>query len=134
MSANREVLTAEERFFAALAAGDRDALEHVAGEDLVLVDVMSGSEVPGAVFAELIGSRRLIFVSIERLEARVRHYDAAAIVTGRTRMAGRFDGRSFQVHSRYTHVYTLDQDGWRLVAAQGTPVVEGGPEATAPAR
>jgi ketosteroid isomerase-like protein len=119
-----EVLVAENRFFAALASGDRETLEHVVGDDCVLIDVMTGSVVPGADFVELVGSRRLIFESIEQLGTRVRLYDGTAIVNGRTRMAGRFDGQGFQVHSRYTHVYVSGRNGWRLVAAQGTPVAD----------
>jgi uncharacterized protein DUF4440 len=130
MSTHREVLASEDRFFAALSGRDRDGLERVLGTDFVLIDVMTGSEVPRAVFLDLVGSQRLIFDSIERLDARMRLYGAAAIVTGRTRMVGRYDAQSFRVHSRYTHAYMHTPGGWRLVAAQGTQVAEAGqPEA-----
>jgi len=124
MSTGTEVMQSEDHFFAALTSGDRSGLVAVVGDEFILIDVMTGSEVPQAVFVELVGSRRLIFESIERLEGRVRLYDTTAIVTGRTRMSGRFDGHAFRVHSRYTHVYAHGRDGWRLVSAQGTPVVE----------
>ena len=122
MNTESAVLTTEADFFAALSKGDRKALESVVADDCVLIDVLSGSEVPRAVFVESVGSRRLVFESIERLDARVRLYDGTAVVTGQTRMIGRFDRRAFQVHSRYTHVYVHGRDGFRLVNAQGTPV------------
>jgi ketosteroid isomerase-like protein len=118
---DRSVLLAEERFFAALNDGDREALENVVAEDCVLIDVLTGSEVPRSDFVHLVGSGRLVFESIERLGARVRWYGGTAIVTGQTRMSGRFDKQTFQVRSRYTHVYAEDRGGLRLVNAQGTP-------------
>ena len=115
-------LKTEDDFFAALSSGDRRALEGVVADDCLLIDVLSGSEVPRTVFVEAVGSRRLVFESIERLGARVRLYGGTAVVTGETRMIGRFDGQSFRVHSRYTHVYVEQHGRWRLVAAQGTPI------------
>ena len=57
-------------------------------DDCVLVDVLTGSEVPRATFVELVGSRPLRFESIERFGARVRLYTGTAVVTDRTRMTG----------------------------------------------
>jgi ketosteroid isomerase-like protein len=39
-------------------------------------------------------------------------------------MTMRFLDSESTVESRYTHVYAHDTDGWRLLAAQGTPVVD----------
>ena len=124
MNAEGAVLAAENRFFAALSRGDREALADEVAEDCLLIDVLTGSEIPRAGFLEVVGSRRLVFEAIERLGARVRQYGTTAVVTGQTRMAGRFDGRPFRVHSRYTHLYAHIRDGFRLVNAQGTPVVD----------
>ena len=122
MNDERSVLMTEDRFFAALSKGDREALGSVVADDCALIDVLTGSEVPPSVFVEIVGSRRLVFESIERLGARVRLYGDTAVVTGQTRMIGWFDGQSFQAHSRYTHLYVRGRDGFRLVNAQGTPV------------
>jgi ketosteroid isomerase-like protein len=122
MNAQNRVLMAEERFFSALSRRDRKTLESVVADDCVLIDVLTGSEVPGAVFVDLVGSERLVFDSIERLDARVRLYDTTAVVTGETQMIGRFDAQPFRVRSRYTHVYAQGPDGFCLVNAQGTPV------------
>ena len=122
MNSDRAVLLAGDRFFAALSKSDREALGNVVADDCVLIDVMTGSEVPRSDFVEIVGSRRLVFESIERPGARVRLYGGTAVVTGQTRMIGRFAAQAFQVHSRYTHVYVRGRDGFRLVNAQGTPV------------
>ena len=122
MNTDRMALLAEARFFAALHEGDRATLEDVVADDGVLIDVMTGSEIPRAEFIDLVSSGRLVFDAIERLGSRVRLYDGIAIVTGQTRMTGRFDEQTFQVRSRYTHVYAEIRGGFRLVNAQGTPV------------
>jgi ketosteroid isomerase-like protein len=122
MNTESAVLMAEDRFFSALSKHDCEALGDVVADDCVLIDVMTGSEVPCAVFLEVVCSRQLVFDSIERLGARIRLYGGAAVVTGQTRMIGHLDAQAFQVHSRYTHVYAHGRDGFRLVNAQGTPV------------
>jgi ketosteroid isomerase-like protein len=119
-----EVLAAEERFFNALLEADGEALRAVLTPDFVLIDVMTGSEIAGPALVDVVGSGQLRFEAIERLDSRVRRYGSAAVVTGRTRMRGRFGGEPFGAHSRYTHVYVRDEGRWRLASAQGTPVAE----------
>jgi ketosteroid isomerase-like protein len=123
MNTESAVLAVEDRFFAALSEGDRQTLETIVADDCILIDVLTGAEVPGPLFVEALGSRRLVFQSIERLEAKARVYDGTTIVTGQTRLVGHFEAKSFQVHSRYTHVYARVRAGLRLVNGQGTPVV-----------
>jgi ketosteroid isomerase-like protein len=122
MSAESDVRAAEARFFAALLQGKGGELEGILGPDFILIDVMTGSEIPRGVLVDLVGSRQLVFESVERQEARVRLYGGTAIVTGATRMSGHFGDQRFGAHSRYTHVYVHGRDGWRLVTAQGTPI------------
>jgi hypothetical protein len=122
METRSEVLAAEDRFFQALLQGDGGGLQAVLAPDFLLIDVMSGSEIPGAVLVDLVGSRQLRFDSVERLDSRLRLYGEAAVVTGQTRMHGRFGEQPFGAHSRYTHVYVHTEGVWRLASAQGTPI------------
>ena len=122
MSADVDVRTAEATFFDALLRGSREQLEGVLGPDFVLVDVMTGSEIPRVVLVDLVGSGKLVFDSIEHLGAQVRLYPGMAVVTGATRMRGHYGEQGFGAHSRYTHVYEQALHRWRLVAAQGTPI------------
>jgi len=123
MDIETEVKAAEDRFFEALLLGDRAGLDQVLDNDFLLVDVMTGSEVPKAALLDVVGSRQLVFEAVARIDARVRPYDGTAVVTGQTRMKGQYGGVSFSAHSRYTHVYVRRAGGgWRLVSAQGTPI------------
>jgi ketosteroid isomerase-like protein len=122
MATEDDVAAAEERFFAALLGGDGEALDAILMPDFVLVDVMTGSEIPGPVLRELVSGSQLLFESIERIDSRIRAYGSAAVVTGQTRMRGRYQQQPWSAHSRYTHIYIHGEDGWRLASAQGTAI------------
>jgi ketosteroid isomerase-like protein len=121
-TAHDDVLAAEDEFFRALLRGDGGALGRVLTPDFLLIDVMTGSEIPMPVLVDLVGSRQLRFESVERIDARVRRYGTAAVVTGQTRMRGRFGEQPFAANSRYTHVYVRVGNTWQLASAQGTPI------------
>ncbi len=121
-----EVSQAEGRFFAALLQADGGALDALLTPDFLLIDVMSGSEIPGPAMRDVVAGGQLVFESIERIDSRVRAYGSAAIVTGQTRMRGRYQQQPWSAHSRYTHVYVRGDDGWRLASAQGTPIAATG--------
>ena len=120
------MLAAEDQFFQALLRGDRASLERVLAPDFLLIDVMTGSEIPRPVLLELVGSRQLVFASVERIDAQVRLYGKAAVVTGQTRMQGHYGEQRFGAHSRYTHVYVRAGSTWHLASAQGTPIAATG--------
>jgi ketosteroid isomerase-like protein len=122
MTIEHAAMKAEHAFFDALLRGDGPALQAVLTADFLLIDVMSGSEIPGDVLIDLVGSRQLRFESIERIDSRLRQFGDTAIVTGQTRMRGGFGDQRFEAHSRYTHVYVRDEERWRLASAQGTPI------------
>ena len=112
----------EQEFFTALTEANVGALNRILADDFVLIDVMTGSEVPKPALLDIVGGAQLKFAAIDRLEFRVRVYGMVAVITGRTEMSGSFDGQPFQVSSRYTHVFVEDGDSWRMVAAQGTQI------------
>lgn len=122
MDFESEVAAAEDSYFQALLRSDRNGLGRVLGQDFLLIDVMTGSEIPRTVLVDLVGSRQLVFESVERIDARVRMYGSTAVVTGQTRMQGRYGDQPFSAHSRYTHVYVRGPAGWQLVTAQGTSI------------
>ena len=124
MSARDEVLAVEQRFFDALVAGDAGALDELLLDDFLIVDVMMGSVVPKGPFIGAVAEGHVTFQRIDREEADVRLYGDAAVVVGRTRMAGKFGGTPFEASSRYTHVF-IKQGSWRMASAQGTQIVEG---------
>ena len=113
---------AESAFFESLTKGDVDKLRQIVSEDIVLIDVMSGTEVSGSQFAEVLQSGSLKFDSIDRIGFRVRNYNGVAIITGQTVMVGAYEGQQFQINSAYTHVFVKEDKRWRMVSAQGTPM------------
>jgi hypothetical protein len=69
MTKQNRVLAAEDRFFDALLDGNGEALRAVLTPDFVLIDVMTGSEIPGSVLVDLVGGGQLVFEAVERIDA-----------------------------------------------------------------
>jgi ketosteroid isomerase-like protein len=122
MTTEDELEQAEGQFFDALLRSDAAELAKLLDPEFLLIDVITGSEIPGHVLVDVVRSGQLVFDSIERVDRRVRLYPYVSIVTGQTRIRGRVDRDAFETHSRYTHVYVPAAGGWRLVSAQGTPI------------
>jgi ketosteroid isomerase-like protein len=64
MTKRDAVSAAEDRFFGALLQGDGDVLRALLTPDFVLIDVMTGSEIPGPVLVDLVGGRQLVFEAV----------------------------------------------------------------------
>ena len=118
-------LPTERRFFASLIRADVQALDSILGEDFLLIDVMTGSEITKSTLLAVLGSGQLKFETINPFEQRIRTYRETAVVTGRTQMSGRFQENPFTASSRYTYVYVKAQHQWQLVSAQGTQITGG---------
>ncbi|HET9793864.1 MAG TPA: nuclear transport factor 2 family protein [Thermoanaerobaculia bacterium] len=119
-----EPSTADRRFFSALLSGNLGALDDLLTPDFLLVDVARGGEIGKEAFLAAIRTGRLSFERIDAGEPRVRVHGTAAIVTGRTSMAGHAGDAPFSAKSRYTHVFVVADGRWRLASAQGTPIAE----------
>jgi Domain of unknown function (DUF4440) len=124
MRSPADVLRAEKSFFDALVRPQAGGLDRLLADDFSLAD-LSGGLMSKAALIEAVFSGKLRFEAIEPVEAEVRFYGPAAIVTGRTEMRGSFEQTSFVVQSRYTHVFVEREGGVCLVAAQGTPISTG---------
>jgi ketosteroid isomerase-like protein len=115
----------DHRFFTALRAGDVAALAGLLSDDFVLIDVMRGAEVTRDELIAAVGGGQLRFDVIDVVSFRARRYGSVAMISGETRMRGRFGDTEWSAHSRYTHVYADQSQNWRLVSAQGTAIVGG---------
>jgi ketosteroid isomerase-like protein len=113
---------ADQGFFTALTGGDADALDALLTDDFLLVDVLRGDVMQRANLVGAIRDGLLRFDAIVPEEAVVRRYGDAAIVVGRTEMAGSFAQTPWRARSRYTHVFVRRDGRWRLASAQGTPI------------
>jgi ketosteroid isomerase-like protein len=130
MSDNMTPRSTEQIFFASLLASDVKALDGVLTDDFLLVDAMRGTEVDRKKLCSALGSRQIRFEEITPEDCRVRLYGTTAVINGRTHMRGRLGDQHFSVHSRYTHVFRQQEDQWRLVSAQGTPISPDDPVCT----
>lgn len=54
----------------------------------------------------------------------VHRYGDTALLTGTTRMSGRYDGKPFQSHYRYIDTYVRENGRWSIVAVQITAIAE----------
>jgi ketosteroid isomerase-like protein len=124
VNGDADPVAADDAFFAALVAADGTALDALLADDFAIIDVMRGAEADKAAFVAVLGDGQVVFDSIEPADRRVRVYAGTAVITGRTSMSGSFAGAPFSAASRYTHVFVDQDDRWRLVAAQGTQIVE----------
>ena len=115
-------LETDRQFFRALLEANAAKLDGILAEDFILIDALSGSEIPKPALLAAVASFQVKLEAVDVLESRVRLYPGIAVVTGRTKMSGRFGGSPFSVSSRYTHVYIEQLGRWRLLSAQGTPI------------
>jgi len=60
--------------------------------------------------------------SVEDFEVRV--YGEVALLSGRTRMTGRYQGKPFTSHYRYTDVYVRNGAKWQVVSVQTTQLAK----------
>jgi len=117
-----EPIGADREFLRALVAREFDLVERILADDFVLID-LSGAVVPKEGFLAGLRSGDLNFEAIQPEDVSAHVYDGTALVRGRTAMRGSFKGAPFAFNSRYTHTYIQQSGRWRMVAAQGTPIV-----------
>jgi ketosteroid isomerase-like protein len=123
---NDALVQADLGLFAALLDSDIAALERLLADQFLIVDVISGSVHTRAGFLAAICGGTVSFLEIRTSpdEAEIRILDSGVgIVIGRSAMTlSDTEGAVTQVASRYTHVFQLDGETWRLVSAQGTQI------------
>jgi ketosteroid isomerase-like protein len=117
--------TTDDRFFTALLDADAPALQELLAPDFTIIDVMAASVVGKDPLIAAVRDGVIGFDSIDVEERATRSYGYdTAVIVGSTRMSGTFAGAPFSVHSRYTHVFVLQDSCWRLANAQGTQIGE----------
>ena len=124
MSKPTDAATADRQFFELLLASNTAELTEFLAESFQLIAVGTGEVVPKAEFVDALQSGLLRFHAITPTETEVRTYGDCAVVTGRTEMSVSMGSHRSAVRSRYAHVYVKQRDAWRMVSAQGTPIVQ----------
>ena len=124
-------LTAQaDRWDKAIVARDRVAIEANMAEDFRQIDRAGNIEtkasfVDGVMAADL----EIEPYTVEDFELRL--YGDVALLSGRTRMAGRYQGKPFSSHYRYIDIYVRRDGEWKIVSVQISPMPADAPAAAA---
>jgi ketosteroid isomerase-like protein len=115
----KELREIEDQLAAAWVAGDRSVHERVLAEDWSVIDAQGRIRNKAEVLEEMFrpGERELTG-TID--EVNVRPYGDWAIVTGKTYVAGRYEGNEIKVTLRFMDVFRRREGTWQVVASQAT--------------
>ncbi|HVF47952.1 MAG TPA: nuclear transport factor 2 family protein [Pyrinomonadaceae bacterium] len=114
-----ELTKIEHELAAAWVAGDHSFHERILSDDWSVIDpsgrVLTKAEVLNEAFT---GERSITEGEIDQIN--VRDFGDWAVVTGRTRMSGSYQGEEMKVTLRFMDVFDRSSGEWRCVASQGT--------------
>ena len=123
MDAEKELALIEEQLAASWVAGDHTYHQRVLADDWTVIDptgnILTKADVLREAFS---GMRKIDKGKIDQIN--VRDFGDWAIVTGRTQMAGRYQGQKMDVTLRFTDIFVRSENEWKCVASQGTFVSE----------
>ena len=123
-------LTAQaDRWDQAIVRKDRAAIEANMAEDFRQIDGAGNVETKSSFVADLV-SPDLVIDPYRVEDFDVRIYGDVALLSGTTRMTGRYEGKPFASHYRYIDIYVRRNGAWRIVSVQISRIP--GPAAAAP--
>lgn len=101
----------------AIVAKDRAAIEANMADDFRQIDGAGNVESKRSFVEDLLSPALTIDpYTVEEFEVRL--YGDVALLSGRTRMTGRYEGKPFATHYRYIDVYVRRDGAWRIVSVQ----------------
>lgn len=104
---------------AAIVRKDRAAIETNMAEDFRQIDGDADIE-DKASFVEGLMSPKLKIDPYTVEDYEVRQYGDTALISGRTKMTGSWDGKPFSTHYRYIDIYARQDGAWKIVSVQIT--------------
>lgn len=110
----------ENRLASAWVEGDCSTIEQILADDWSVVDLTGRILSKAEVLEEVFGSKDRKIVSMKIDDLVVRSFGDCAIVTGRTRAAGEYQGAIAEVTLRFTDVFAYRDGNWQAVASQAT--------------
>lgn len=110
-----------EAWDAAIVAKDRAAIEANMADDFRQIDARGHVE-NKASFVDGLMSPDLQLDPYTVDDFEIRLYGDTALLSGRTRMTGRYRGAPFSTHYRYIDVYVKQGGVWRIVSVQISPL------------
>ena len=114
-----ELQNIEDQLVAAWVAGDPSVHQRVLSEDWSVIDAQGRIRNKAEVLEEMFrpGERQ---ISGHIDEVNVRAYGDWAIVTGKTHVAGRYEGNDIKVTLRFMDVFRRTEGKWQVLASQAT--------------
>ena len=114
-----ELREIENQLVAAWVAGDPSVHQRVLSEDWSVIDAQGRIRNKAEVLEEMFrpGERE---ISGRIDEVNVRPYGDWAVVTGKTHVAGRYEGNELKVTLRFMDVFRRSEGNWQVVASQAT--------------
>lgn len=105
----------------AIVRKDRGAIEANMAEDFRQIDSRGNVETKASFVADLVApDLRIDPYDVEDFEVRL--YGDVALLSGRTRMTGQYQGKPFSAHYRYIDIYVQRSGQWKIVSVQISPV------------
>lgn len=105
----------------AIVAKDRAAIEANMADDFRQIDARGDVETKASFVDGLVSpDLQLDPYTVEDFDMRV--YGDTALLSGRTRMTGRYQGKPFSTHYRYIDIYVKRGGAWKIVSVQISPI------------
>lgn len=105
----------------AIVAKERAAIEANMAADFRQIDGRGNVEDKASFVAGLLSPDLVLDpYTVEDFEVRV--YGDTALLSGRTRMSGRYRGEAFKSQYRYIDIYVKRGNAWKIVSVQISPV------------
>ena len=105
------------RWDRAIVAKDRAAIEANMADDFRQIDGAGNVETKASFVDGLVAPELTIHpYTVEDFEIRL--YGDVALLSGRTRMTGTYEGKPFSSHYRYIDIYVRRDGEWKIVSVQ----------------
>jgi len=103
----------------AIVAKNEKAIAGNMAEDFRIIDGYGNVDGKSAFVADILDPKLVIDpYTVE--EFNVRLYGDTALLSGRTRMTGKHDGKPFESNYRYIDIYVRSKGAWKIVSVQIT--------------
>ena len=120
MQAEKDIKRIGDEWVDALSRGDIDALNRIMDENCIFTYALEGEDKEQ--FLAEIRSGELRINSLERDNIEIRIYGATGVLTALDTADWLYKGRRIQAHYKVMHVYTEQDEGWKIVAIQASPI------------
>jgi len=103
----------------AIVRKDEKAVADNMAEDFRIIDGRGDIQAKKAFVADIVDPKLTIDpYTVEDFEVRI--YGDTALLSGRTHMTGKYDGKPFESNYRYIDIYVRKKGAWKIVSVQIT--------------